>query len=201
MKRFWCPVVVLLLVTSAGCTEETPHPALSGTQASHARAAQSLVFVHRAPHTPPFKDEAVSLTARAGEASEAALSFADGSPFARFRLSAESMRGATLSGQRIPEGTAITITLKRVDASRYLIDFQPSGLEFNPAAPAEVEFFYANALLPPGEVTVFKQERVGDAWVPTRTSDDRPGRVMRASVEDFTIYAMAGGRQDSQDEQ
>jgi len=52
---------------------------------------------------------------------------------------------------RKPDGTAfqagdsILITLTVVDPSRFLVRFEPSGLQFNPDQPARLKFHYLTA--------------------------------------------------------
>ena len=186
--------VALLALSLAGCPADhsgMTGPAEQGPTRS-ASPSRNLRFVHRAPQTPPFKEEIVALEARVGETSSATLHFADGSAFARFTISPESMRGATLDGRQLGADETITITLRRVDASRYLIDLQPSGLVFNGSAPAELVFFYGSASLDEATpMEVWKQEGAGDRWIRTPSEVDRGTRRMHARVDDFTIYALA----------
>lgn len=195
MKAIRLALPALLLTVAAGCFENNPAaPAASPDDAllSRSAGAQGINFVHRAPRTAPFHLQTTQLEVRAGEAASATLYFADGSPFAQLSLSPEALRGASVNGTPVANGETVQITLKRVDASRYLVELQPAGLQFNPDAPAELVFFYDNAVVPAaGQVGVWKQDQRGQGWQSTEHQDDRGTRQLRARVRDFTIYAMA----------
>ena len=181
-----------LLAGLAACAEPAGSPTAPVDPALDL-GIRSLQFVHRAPEAPPFKDGVATLEARAGSGGQAVLTFADGTPFARLTLAPGSLDGATLDGRPLGPGETVSISLRRPDASRYLVDLQPSGLVFNPGAPAVLEFFYAYASMPAAPVGVFKQHRNGEQWFRTESGDDTGLRVMRSRVDDFTIYAMSGG--------
>lgn len=193
IARRACPALALALL--AGCADLAPTAPFAAPEAVlHARGAvpQAPRFVHRAPHTAPFKNEVVGVTVRAGEAATLRLDFADGSPFAELHIGEESLRGATIDGVPVAEGEPLGITLRRIDASRYLVELQPAGLVFNPAAPAELVFHYENAALTVGEpMSVWKQDRRGQAWEQAASQNDRGSRRMRAVVRDFTVFAMS----------
>jgi hypothetical protein len=48
-------------------------------------------------------------------------------------------------GTAFQPGDSILITVTVVDTTRFLFDFQPAGLQFNPANPARLKIEYVNA--------------------------------------------------------
>jgi hypothetical protein len=194
MNRISAALAGLSLLLVAACADVAPTTApmdLDPMLSRDGGGTRQLSYAHRAPHAPPFLGEVVTLEARSGVASSATLYFADGTPFATFSVAAESMTGAALRGTPIGADETVTISIRRVDASRYILDMQPSGLVFNPSAPATVEFFYEHAILPRGAMGVFKQEANGESWGSVHAENHSDRRVMRGRVEDFTRYAMA----------
>lgn len=196
MKKLSYAAAVLAMFAIGGCGDVAQIAAPAGVEplfnsANASRGGGGVLYAHRAPGTQPFKDEVVTFTVKPGEAATAELTFADGTPFATFHVGETSLQGATLNGVAIDPTKPVEISIRRVDASRYVLDMQPSGLVFNSEAPARVEFFYENARLPRGTVQVYKQESFGETWTDVETIDDTALQVMAGDVEDFTIYAMA----------
>lgn len=193
MNKLITTVTAGVVVALSACADAAPLTVPSGLDPllSHQGDTRAMAFVHRSPDAPPFKDEVVTLEVRSGVAGSATLNFVDGTPFARFSVQEETLTGATLNGTPIPAGESITVTLRRVDASRYIVDLQPSGIVFNPEAPATVEFYYENARLPRGDVAVYKQDSFGESWSGVKTVDQHDRRLMSGRVDDFTLYAMS----------
>lgn len=194
MNRFL--PAVMLAISLAGC--QTDGPLLPSTsdpvlERSSSSAAAAPLFVHRAPSAPPFKDEIATVRVRPGEAAEATLAFADGSPFAKFVLPAAALNDATINGDPVLAGEEITITLRRVDASRFYVKLEPAGLVFNPEAPPTIIFDYTHARVPEhvGALEVWKQHQVGEAWIKTTTVDDRRSRSAKGQVDDFSGFTLS----------
>lgn len=193
MKKLSYAAAVLALFTVSGCGEVSRIAAPAEVEATLDRQdsqgmseLHGVRFVHRAPHTAPFKDEVASATFVAGTAGSLELHFRDGTPFAVFSVPADALVGASLGERTIERYDTVTISIRRVDSSRYLLDMQPSGLTFS--EPASVRFFYENALVPQG-AGVWKQEAFGDVWSEVLSDDN--DSVIRGQVDDFTLYAMA----------
>lgn len=102
-------------------------------------------------------------------------------------------------------GDSIKITVTVVDAKKFLFDFQPSGLQFNPNDPArlKVEYRYANhdydanGIIDPADAAIATQL---DLWrrEPPDTLWYRFGAVKFADLEEFdanilsfSVYAVA----------
>lgn len=189
---------ILSALLISACSGETPHlPAPAEVSYSWDRAAQRIPeFIRRGVGDPAFQEETVVLSAVAGEGGEIRLSFRDGSPYATFRIAPETMRGATLQGRPIPAGTRVDITMRPADQDRFIVDLQPSGLRFNPRAPAELEFTFRHAAAPhrPASFTIWKQESLGEPWNRVDpVEEDARTETVRAKLGGFTRYSLASG--------
>lgn len=193
MKRI---ASLALVLAAAACAEGGRDAATPPTLPAVAAAAPApeARFLRRAPGAPAFARDAAVLEAAAGAAGEATLRFADGSPLAAFRVTGESLRGATIGGRPLLPGETVRITLASADPARFVVSLEPSGLVFNPAAPAELVVFHrhADARGARGPLAAWKQEKDGEPWTRVAGSDE-PGRF-RISVGGFTKYAVASGR-------
>lgn len=198
MIRFVRAAALASALLFAGCSGEGA-PVTAPPEASPARVDGSrptVGFVHRAADAPSFSGEVVGLDAVAGRAGEVTLRFADGSPYATFRVAPETLRGATLRGEPIPAGTVVRISMRAVDPQRFVVDLQPSGILFNPHAPAELEFAFRHAApeRAPGRFSVWRQESPGEPWHRVDpVSEDPQAKTLRAKLYGFTRYALATG--------
>jgi hypothetical protein len=196
MRAARIPILLSVLLAVA-CSGETPHaPAPGEIPPSRVEAVQQRPeFVPRGAASPAFEEEAVRLSATAGVGGEVTLRFRDGSPYATFRVAPETMRGATLQGRPVPAGTSVEITLRPVDPHRFIVDLQPSGLRFNPRAPAELEFAFRHAAASQrSPLTVWKQEGPGDPWSRIGPAEaDGETKTLRVGLDGFTRYALATG--------
>jgi len=182
---------VLLLAAVGGCGD------VSGARMDALPAAQRQAergFLERAAGAPEFGVETVAIVARAGNATADTLRFANGEPFVALQLDAETMRGATLRGAPVPAGTPVVITMARASRGRFVAEFQPSGLRFNPHAPARLTFFHRHsAPRRAAALQLWKQERDDALW--ERVAG--PARLGRESfsapIDGFTKYAVASG--------
>ena len=182
--------VLLLAVMAGGCGD------VSGArmEAPPGPAAQRQAegeFLERAAGSPEFGVEVVVIDARAGSAASDTLRFANGEPFVALRLDEETLRGATLRGVRVTE---VRITLARASHGRFVAEFQPSGLRFNPAAPARITFFHRHsAPRRSPALQLWRRERDDAPWervgAPVRAGAD----PFTAPIDGFTKYAVASG--------
>ncbi len=85
-----------------------------------------------------------------------------------------------------------------VDATLFLVDLQPSGLQFNPDEPASLEFDYDEAeedfLLRELEFEAWRQELLGDPWVRLQSVQMEELDEIEIILLGFTRYALATGR-------
>lgn len=185
----------LLAFLLIGCADHPATPlAPEGSIGALSDSRRDVRLVHRAPYAPQFADTVVVLDAVAGTPGRVALQFSDGSPFAALELGAESLVGATLDGRSIAAGETVRITLRRHDASRFLVQMEPAGLVFNPSAPAVVTFDYtlANDADLAASFQVRKRHQVGERWLDdVKVEHDARNKRIRGRVDDFTHYALA----------
>lgn len=156
-----------------------------------------------------FAETEVSFWAHEDADADGRLFFAapgggDGAEFVRLRVP----RGALLmqaDGTPFGPADSVLITMRIVDPTELLVDFQPSGLKFNPADPAQMEMHYDNAdddfnrdgKVDAGDTQVedslgiWRQEQPTDPFL-------RLGSVLTISTKDcrtpllgFTRYALA----------
>lgn len=181
---------IAMLLAAAGCGDVSRVAAPASVAA---RKPAESAFLQRAANAPEFAAGAVSIEARAGAASADTLRFSNGEPFVALEIGDATMRGATLHGAPVPAGTSVTITLARADRGRFVAEFQPSGLRFNPAAPARLTFFYRNAAARRSPLQLWKQEHDAAPWERVDGADRAGERIFTATIDGFTKYAVASG--------
>lgn len=129
----------------------------------------------------------------------------EGEDFLEFRVSAETLLRRP-DGSAFADGDSILITVRVDDLGRFLFDFQPSGLRFDPANPAELRVYYERVdddLDGDGDLDddddvlenrlrIWKQEQPGDFWIPLGTIKDADLDEVRAVVDSFTGFVLAG---------
>ena len=135
----------LLAAVVAGCkasglTEPTP---------GEERPETALTILRLAANAPPLFNPVVSFWARRGQNSRGELFFrkADGSRgdrYVRFDLSDRTLLSYP-DGRLFADGDSVLITMRVTDPQRILIEFEPSGLRFDPNDPAAVEIRYDHA--------------------------------------------------------
>ena len=177
----------IAMLMAAGCGDVSRVAAPASVAAR--RPAESA-FLQRAAHAPEFAAGAVSIEARAGVPSADTLRFSDGEPFVALEIDAATLRGATLHGAPV---ASVTITLARADRGRFVAELQPSGLRFNPQAPARLTFFYRNAAARRSPLQLWKQEHDAAPWERVDGADRAGERIFTAAIDGFTKYAVASG--------
>ena len=197
------PIAVLgALVVLAACDASGPDEVR--------RPDGALTILRMAEDAPPLETYDTTFVAVRGEDSELRIDYrpvdgeSSGENFLRFRLDANTLV-ADETGTPIPMGGQIAIRVRIVDPARLELEFQPSGLRFNPSAPAELRIEYVHAdddLDEDGDVdaederleqelSLWRQENPGDPWV-------RIGSIVLEDLEEvegdifgFTHYAIA----------
>lgn len=115
-------------------------------------AARATLNVVRQDSTyKPLLSTTGSFWAKAGEGRRVRLVYQgyaatdSGAEFLRFDVPTDGLYRKP-DGTGFAAGDSIQITVTVVDAKRFLFDFQPSGLQFNPSDPARlrVEYHYAD---------------------------------------------------------
>jgi hypothetical protein len=200
----------LLLVT--GCGESSlltePPPPPDGLPDA------SLTFLRPASLAQPLLTTDTSFVATRGEELDVRLFYAPepgssdpvGERFLEFELDEESLlrypaTGHPKAGQLFQDGDTITIHL-HVQTDTLLVEFEPSGLQFDIAEPAELELRYGNAdddydndgeSDPESEedIDMWRQEKPGDPWFRVGEIKDVDQDRIRARLTSFTRYALA----------
>lgn len=177
----------------------------------HGVPESQLQVVHFPTDLLPLVQREGSFWAVKGEDRRLELSYApeepgdEGEEFLEFRVSAETLLRRP-DGSTFADGDSILITVRVDDVGRFLFDFQPSGLRFDPAKPAELRVHYERVdddLDGDGDLDdddddledrlrVWKQEQPGDLWIPLGTIKDADLDEVRAEVDSFTGFVLAG---------
>lgn len=115
-----------------------------------AAAEEALTFVRFSSTAPQLESYDTSFWAVKGDNRELVLRYAsedpdqEGDEFLEFEVSNKSLLRRP-DGTPFEEGDSVRITLRVEDASRFIFTFLPSGLQFDPDRPAELEVSYRNA--------------------------------------------------------
>ncbi|MGE0440054.1 MAG: hypothetical protein AB7L66_02810 [Gemmatimonadales bacterium] len=206
----------LVLLGLAACTasetllapsvpsDPPPTPAFSSAGESE------LEFLRHANGAPSFATTTVSFWAHTKQDREAMLYYraepgaTDSTRFVRFRVPKGSLKKRP-DGSNFASTDSILITLTIADTARLIVDFQPSGLQFDAKKPARLWVSYlevdadrngdgvvdAADQLQTLLSQVWKQETPGAAWESVKTSVDQSAHDYSAKILGFTRYAVA----------
>ncbi len=161
-----------------------------------------LVFLRPAPGAPNLTTYDTSFVAVAGEDEEIRVRYANGEECLRFEIDKDALTRRP-NGTPMNEGDTITIRIRVVDSGYFNFEFQPAGLRFAEPAELRVNYQFAHPdFNGDGEVDEddedfdfgwWRQEMPGQDW-------ERIGSVriddldeVRADIDGFTRYALAGG--------
>lgn len=206
MMRVLRPLFLLLVLgsVSSSCRDGTG-PDEGGVP------EDELTFVRFAETAPPLAQREVSFWAVRGADRGARIRYApqagedEGEEFLEFEVPS----GALLTypdGRAFAPGDSVRITIRVVDASRFIFEFQPAGLRFDRRTPAELEVSYEGADRDydedgdeDGEDQEFerefgfwRQERPGLPWFQVATVKLEDLEEAEAEIYGFTKYALAG---------
>ena len=167
-----------------------------------------LAFLEERPDAPALADDVVSFWAVKGEDAEVRIDYVNGRECLRFRVDDETLLRRP-NGTPFEEGDSVLITIRAIDVTRFQFEFQPAGLRFDPGEPAELRINYEYAdpdYDDDGDVDaddqeliigMYRRETASQPWfrVGTAEVDEDLDRV-RADLDGFTQYALAGGRRE-----
>jgi hypothetical protein len=179
-----------------------------GTSPPEVRETTELRFLRPAPNAPAFAETQVSFIAQHGEDREVRIRYqvAPGQfeEFVRFRVRDDALL-AYPDGRPFRPGDEVEITVRIIDLQRLIVEFQPSGLRFNPSRPAELKFKY-NHTDPDrdgdGDVdsedaqiesllSIWRQEAPGQPWTKLVSKVEFEIDEIEADIVGFTGYAFA----------
>jgi len=184
-------LAIVLLLTSAAC---------SGSTGPVTKPQGDLTFLHPAIDAATLAETTVSFWAYRARDTEAAIWYhprpgsSDSTEFIRFKVPEQSIT---------PDSVQITITV--VDPTNLIVQFEPSGLRFDPRAPAQLKINYTEAdqdLNDDGvvngtddalkaELALWMQETAGAPWVRLPGLSLSGTDEVEADIFGFTRYAVA----------
>lgn len=199
MRRYLRSVMlVATAVALAACGDST------GPQGPVAKPESQLDFVLVRSDAPRLTTTDTSFWAVAGEGRrleimrQAAVAGAEGESFLSFEVKSGSLLRRP-DGTMFQPGDSVLIRVV-VDTTKILAEFRPSGLEFNPADPAELKIEYGEAedqyLMPDTEsrIDLWRQELPGDPWTRLGSVKVEDLNEIEAKLTGFTRFALAIGR-------
>lgn len=203
-------VAAALAMTGCGDDIVDPGGDGGGSQPPPSASADELTFLRQSSDAPAFFrfDGDTSFVATRGEDTEIEIRYVDpsdttqaGEEFLEFELEDGSLARYP-DGTEFRPGDTVTITI-RVTGDTILAEFEPSGLEFDPDEPAELEMHFGNADRDTDddgeddlderedEVRLWRQEQPGDDWLQFSEQPDVTLDRIRAELTSFTRFAMA----------
>lgn len=197
--------LIAVAATALGCSSSGEPNSNDDTS----KPPEELTVVRLSESSPPLFNPVESFYAVQGQNSEARIYFDDGQgqpgdEYLRLRLEGASLL-AYPDGTRFAEGDSILVTVQVVDPAQALFELKPSGLQFNPLAPAELEIRYQRAdgdLNEDGKIdavdvelerslAIWRQEQPGDPFVRVGTVLRADIDEVRATLDGFSRYALA----------
>ncbi|MFQ5689534.1 MAG: hypothetical protein ACE5HQ_04605 [Gemmatimonadota bacterium] len=201
-------VMMLFGLTACGSSVTIPEPGdpppVSGSQ---------LLFLRPAANSLPLLTTDTSVVATRGQQLKLELFYAPaegqggerGERFLRFELKQNTLlrypQNHPRAGALFQTGDTITIRV-HVAADTLLARFEPSGLQFNPDEPAQLELSYVEADRDfdddgqddpelEGQIDLWRQEAAGQPWFRTGQIKDLELDEIEALLTSFTRYALA----------
>jgi hypothetical protein len=186
-----------LLAALAACDDPSGARVVSGDE---------LLFIRQDPTGPALTSTEVSFWAKLGENREVRLPYVNGHECLRFKVPGDALAYYP-DGRAFHEGDSVRITIRQAVSGTFNFEFEPAGLRFHRDDPAElrVSYYYRDPDMDgDGDVddddqsefagaAFWKQELEGAPWTRIGTARLRDTYEMRANIEGFTKYAMAGG--------
>lgn len=169
-----------------------------------------LVFIRAAADAPPLATHEVGFWAVKGDNREVEIRYlprpgeTEGERCLRFRVHGDALLRHP-DGRTFQEGDSVRISIRVVDYQQFRFEFAPAGLRFDPERPAELRVSYRFA--DPDfnrdgvvdgrdedfEFGFWRQERAGRPWTRIGSARIHDLDEVRADLDGFTIYALAGG--------
>ena len=167
-----------------------------------------LHFIAHGPTMPPLLDTSGSFWAKSGTDREIRLYYAGAAPgdtgesFLRFKVPGDGLFKRP-DGSLFHPGDSVLITVTANDPSRFIFSFQPSGLAFNAAHPAELDIDYGADLDGDGQthtaaddsiearLNLWRREPPDTLWMVVGSLKLEALDEIDAKIYGFTQYAVA----------
>lgn len=185
-----------ITATSGGVSDTAVVTVLSGA------ATGQLVFMRLSSTAPPLVTRDTSFWVVKHDGREVEIRFRaqpgqEGERFLRFKVPGDALL-AYPDGRSFARTDSVRIRIRVDESARFVFQFEPSGLRFDPNRPAELEVRYAEAqaedIGAEDRFSVWKQEQTDQPWIQLATARVRELSEMRAQVTGFTGFAVATNR-------
>jgi len=207
--RYVMPLTLVLV--AAGCTDQTgPSPtAVPVPLAAVVPPPPGTHLLQQSPAAPRLQTYQVSFWAKRGTQTTVFVNYrrAPGQwlpdPFLRFKI---PINGLVAGAGSIPlgGGDSVRITLT-IDTVFFNVDFQPSGVLFSSASPAQLAFWYENASpdlngdgvvdatdqVLKDQLAIWYRGSRTQAWRQVWSKNDPSQEVVTAALYHFSQYAVA----------
>ena len=200
-------MLALLLALSLACSDSGGPNDGNDT----VKPPSELTILRLSETSPALFNPVASFWAVRGDNREVEIDFVDderpgepGEKYLELKVDAEALQ-ARPDGTPFAENDSVLITVRVVDPARLLFEFEPAGLTFNPARPAELRIHYNHAdddLDEDGDVdlddaaleltlAIWRQESDGDPFerLGSLLIDDL--EEIEADLQGFSRYALA----------
>lgn len=168
----------------------------------------TIPILQQSPTAPPLETYQVTFWAHVGKETLVSVDYrpaagkSDGAPFLFFYVPRSGL-AAGAGGAVLARGDSVAITM-RIDPTRFLVDFQPSGVQFSSGAPAMLGLYYGNANLDlngNGVVDRTDQRLISrfavytssnaSTWSKLQSRNDTTNTVVAGAVGHFSQFAVS----------
>jgi hypothetical protein len=203
MKKLSIVRICAVLLSAWACSDSASPPNDDDT-----RPPSGLNILTLAQGTPPLVTDSVGFWAVYDDDREGRIDIAPDLDYLKFRVREFSLLRRP-DGTLFGPGDSIFISIKVVNPDSLLFEFSPTGLEFNPAEPAELSIDYDHAgstivgdFDGDGDsdeddadielnLFVWQQENPGDMFLRLATLVEVSLDEVKADIVGFTRYALA----------
>jgi hypothetical protein len=157
---------------------------------------------------PPLETYEIAFWAVSGETATANIDYLtesnEAAPFLAITVPANGLDRRP-DGTSIAAGDSVLITIS-IDATQMLVRFSPSGLVFNPSAPAQLELVYSGAqgdldgdgdvdaddsVIEQTELGLWFQQDVGDLWYSITSLHEPANEWFKTNLYHFSGYVVS----------
>jgi hypothetical protein len=189
MRRSFLALLSVFVVV--GCSDTSinePHP-----EQSLGLNLAGLTFYKFERDAYTAAQKSGSFWAVKGQDREIALTYSDdGAAFVRFQVGAASLHTRP-DGSAFATGDSVLISVTVDGTGRMKYTFEPSGLQFDPAAPARLTMDYSRADLVSrllGLPVIYRRDAATSPWIATLTLN-LLDNTAATDVDHFTDFAIA----------